>query len=406
MRRRSALPVILAMGTFVASGSLVLGQSTAAREMADSAYALVDRDAALAKEVALKAISMAKLASDRGSEHDGLNALRYAHFLSGEYSACLERSMEALNLARGMGSERAMGDDHGWIATVLMETGRQTEAYAHAQQAMVHMRLSKDSTAIANGLCDMSNAIRTAGKEQEAMVVLREAISIYVAIGDPSGEAFANGLLGNLLVERKQWSDAWPFLNKAYRHTSEHGTDLEKAWLERDLATSALNMGRTADAKRYLADAENRLNKLNALREMPEVQRVRMELLQREGDLVGALGTARSLMRMKDSLNKADLTERLAQALTGADVLAVQEQLGALSVEQRLAEQRINEADVRIGRWRMAGVGASVLLLIILVLHLGLVRKHRSVRVELERTADQLEELRGHRIPRAGELPV
>lgn len=368
-----------------------------ARELADSAYAMVDQDTQRAAALARTAIDLARSENDQGALHDGLNALRYAHFLNGENAAVLERSLEALRIARAMGSERAMGDDHGWIATALIEAGREEEGFAHAQQAMVHMRLAKDSAALANGLCDLSNAARHTGRSAAALDHIAEASRIYVALHDDAGAAFAHGLRANLFVERGQWSDALPFLHKAMSHTAVAGTPLEKAWLERDLALVNAHLDRFDEARAYLDSAEYRLKALNAVNEMQDVHQVRMVLYERQGDLSKALAQARVLLQLKDSLNKANINAGVALSTASSGGLDRMEREAELVLAQEQNAERIKRLEGRQSGWMATTAIGVVLLILVFVLLVITARNKRTVASELDAALDLVDELRGHR---------
>ena len=366
--------------------------------MADSAYAYSDTDPAKSMAFALNAIDKARRSSDLSTLHDALNAKRYVHYLRGEHEALLQTSLEALRVAQELGSERAMGDDHGWISVALTELRQPEKAYQHAQRSMDHMRAANDSMALARGLCDLSNASLTLRKHGEAIVAVSEATRLYAALNDSSGVAYAQNLMGGILMDQHRWSDALPLLLKAYRYIGSSGEEVARCWIERDIARTYAGMARWDDTERFLVAAEERVQRLQAVRELPSLLQIRIELhrARRQPDV--ALDYAERLIDLNDSLLRRDVAGRIASMNAVRDADQLQDEVGRLRAENAGLLVTIDQGRAR-GLW---WIGVSVVLLLIsLVAGYQLRfnrRAKRLLREKNQRIKELLEEAHDHRM--------
>jgi len=217
------------------------------------------------------------------------------------------------------------------------------------------MRATGDSAAVARGLCDLTNACLPVGKHAEALSRITEAERIYKVLRDSSGTAFSRNLMGGVLMDQKRWNDALPVLLNAYRYIGRHGANMERCWIERDLARTYAGLGRWNDAERYLLMAEERAHDLRAVREYPSLLQVRMALLQARGDLAGALGAAQRLVELNDSLLEAEVAGRIAAVNTMHEVASKEDEMARLAGENEDLKARVADHRQR-SYWWMAAV--------------------------------------------------
>ncbi|MBL8003385.1 MAG: sensor histidine kinase [Flavobacteriales bacterium] len=330
------------------------GSDPKARALADSALAYSDVDPARCLRYAEAAAEVARRKGDRHTLHDALNAKRYVHYLRGEHELLLQTSVEALHVAQELHSERWMGDDHGWISVALMELRQSDKAYQHAQRALDHMRATHDSSAVARGLCDLSNACLPLDKHAEALLRISEAERIYKALNDTAGLAFSRNLMGGILMEQHRWNDALPVLLNAYRHIGAHGAEVERCWIERDISRTYAGLNMWNDAERFLVLAEGRAYQLKAVREYPSLLEVRMRLQQARGELDAALGTAQRLVHLNDSLLQAEVAGRIAALNAMHDVASKDDEVARLSTENLALQARVAKGNMLRYWWAVA----------------------------------------------------
>ncbi len=368
-----------------------------ARALADSAYVYVDSEPDKAVAFAQQAIPLARKVHDLSSLHDALNTIRYAHFLHGEHAKLIDVSAEALKVATEMGSERAIGDDHGWIAMALTATGQVDEGFRRATIALEHMRRSNDKNALARGLCDLSVCAVEAKRHGEAILRVSEAENIYEELGDSAGMAFSEGLVAGIYMKQDRYGSAMPYLTKAYRFTSKRGDDIEKLWLECDLARASAHLRLWDNSEYFLKLAEAHLNSTGAFRERPALLQARIELLEQRGELAQALALSQSLITLTDSMAKAEVVEHVATSSNTQEVAEARKEHDRLAVrleEMELAEKRGSYART------LYIVGGVLCALLIACLVYALIRSNRRqafTRVELEQALDQVDVLRGHK---------
>lgn len=382
----------------IAAVSVAQPARNTARDLADSAYAYTEVDPVKAMDFAQRALPLAKAANDLSAWHDALNTIRYVYFLRGEHARVIEFSAQALVVAERIGSERCIGDDHGWIAVSLSATGQVDEGFRKATIALEHMRRANDPVALARGLCDLSCCAVNANRFGEAIMRVCEAENIYEDLDDPSGMAFAQGLIADCYMKQGRYGNAMPYLMKAYGYVSVQGDDIEKLWLECDLVKATAHLNLLDKSEGYLAFAEAHIRSSGAIRERPALMRARMELLEKKGELAQALALSQQLIELTDSIAHAELNSQVvatsaAQQL--AEARAEHERIAMnLDVIQRTEASRARSTFL----WTL---GAVLSALTVGVLVFALVRANRqklSMQRALDQALDQVDVLNGHRL--------
>ncbi len=381
-----------------ATRTLGRNNDPAARAMADSALAYSGKDLTRCLAFATNAIDKARRASDRETLHDALNTKRQVHYLSGEHELMLQTSLDALRVAQELGSDMALGDDHAWISMALMELKQPDKAYQHAQRSLTHMRKVNDPKALARGLCDMSHACLPVNKAGEALVCVSEAIRIYETQGDTAGTAFAQVQLGRILMHQERWNDALPVLLKANRYMAVRGTELQRCWIERDIAATYAGLERWSDVEQFLVRAELRAERLKAIGEYPSLLQVRIQLHEARDEHVLALHSAKRLIGLNDSLVHREVAGRIAAVNALHDTDRQEADLEQLRAENAALAASVGETKGHL-RWWMAGVGLLVLVAGLALYQLRFNRKAvRRLRDKTKRIHELNEEVHARNI--------
>ncbi len=320
--------------------------------MADSAIELVASDPLRARSLAMTAAARARRSSDQLALHAALDAQRRVSYIRGEHEQLFSTTMEALRLAQDLHDERLIGEDHGWLAKALTELHQPEKAQQHAERAMDHLRAAGDSAALAMGLCELGRACLPVDQHGEAILHVREAENIFIALHDSAGLASAGQLLGEVLIDQRRWPDALAVLLKADRYIGLHGSALERCRLQRQLALCQAGMAQWDNVAARLHKADSLAQAAKAARELPELFRLRMRLLEAMGDGPGALKIAKRLLDLNDSLAGREVSARIAAMSMAHDATAQEEDLERLRAEND--HQRLELADQEArGRWWM-----------------------------------------------------
>jgi two-component sensor histidine kinase len=228
------------------------------------------------------------------------------------------------------------------------------------------------------------------------MVRISEAIRIQQALHDTAGTAYAQTLLSAVLMDRMHWSDALSTLLSAYRYIGGRGSEQERCTVERNIAMTYAGLGLWNDAERYLLVAEERAQRLNALREYPALLQVRLALLEARGDPAGALVAAKRLVHLTDSLQKDDVAVRIASLSTMHDLSAKQDELDRLNAENAALAGTIERARLRGRGW----LAAILVLAVALAFTLRQVRYARKAKRLLRQRNERIHELadRSHKL--------
>lgn len=377
---------------------LAAAQPARAQALADSAYNLLEVKPDDAHRLARQAMVMAREEKSDKALHDALNCIRYVHYLNGQHADQLERSVEALSVAQRMGSERAMGDDHGWISVALFNSGQKDRAFEHARLALEHMRATNDTTAITRGLSDMANASNIVGKRGEAIMHIDEAIRLYEAIGDSSGSAFAQNVLAAYYMEAKRWSSALPYLRKAHGYIGRNGTEVEKIWAEGDLGRTCAHLGLFDEARTWLESAERRIALVGALRERPRLLHSWIAFHEAQGHYQEALGTSMRLVELNDSIFKAEAPDRVARSTAAHELERAYEERGRLNAElqQALAGSEQLQTQRNGALLVCLGLLAGLVVTLLLIHRSGLA--NAKLTAELEAALDEEDRRRGHKL--------
>lgn len=398
--------LVWALGAILCGGTGVLAQVPTPRALADSAYALLEVDPERAMQLALRALPAARKAQDDVLLHDVLNNIRYVHYVRGQHADLLERSVEALSVAERMGNHRTIGDDHGWISVALFGSGQDERGYEHARIALEHMRASGDTAAITRGLSDMANACNLLEKRGEAILHISEAIRLYEATGDSSGAAFAQNMLAAYHMAAKRWSSALPFLHKAHHYIARKGTEVERLWVEGDLARAHLHVGHFDKARAFLTSADARVARLGAARERPRLLHTWVAFHREQRQYDEALQKAMELVELNDSLFKSEAPDRIARSTAAHELARANERAGELKAERDQAQA----AAIGLVRWRsglLTVLGALLLCLLGAVVLWRRAAEERSrLRAELDRALEEVDVLRGHRLRPTDEAPL
>jgi tetratricopeptide (TPR) repeat protein len=134
----------------------------------------------------------------------------FCHKLRGqsvEVLACAERAAAHWQAARAGAYERGLAIDlRGMGHQLAKDYPAAISAYGEALALM--RSLSQKSPGVASILNDLADVFHMSGQLDEAEIHLREALEIAKALPDPSGSATYTGNLGELALDREQWSEA------------------------------------------------------------------------------------------------------------------------------------------------------------------------------------------------------
>lgn len=253
--------------------SLHIGRLYRLRGEYDKATAWFERSASLCKEV-----------GDRSGVGKSLNQLAYVARLQSRFAAAEAHVGEALNLLDEGDAERATS--HWVLGTVAQAQMRWQEAEHHHRTALQIWQQVGDQQRMAWSLQNVGEALRGAGKYEEAASHFQEAITILGTQRDVVNQAIARLSLGIVYIYSEEPAKALALFQLAepifrqvgdLRHLAMVYTDM--MIVQRDLGhfeaamesgTKSIRLSEILSDMTILANAEDELGLTYLVQERPD----------------------------------------------------------------------------------------------------------------------------------------
>ncbi|MCO6450633.1 MAG: tetratricopeptide repeat protein [Caldilineales bacterium] len=135
----------------------------------------------------------------------------------GDLIIAAERARVSMQILEQYGSEQGLSNGHFFSGVILINQGKDTEAYAHLSTAAELFDQGNDLWNKGTALVHMANAALGLGETEQALAMLDRAMPIAREIGDPWQIAFCLNNYGEVARAKGEYEKAEEF----YRQTEE-----------------------------------------------------------------------------------------------------------------------------------------------------------------------------------------
>lgn len=210
-----------------------------------------------------------------------VRALRRAGVIAGQGSRLQEGArhlQRALQGARQLGNDRAIGAAAGNLASLKMYLGEVERAEELYREAIDRLRNAGDETGQALELANLATVHILKGKTEPALELLERALEIQRRVGDGKNQAVTLGNLAMLLQRLQRHDESERLLHEALALHRKSGNLRQEGAVLGQLAALELRRSARAEAERFarkavrlLRNAGDRRREADAMAELARV---------------------------------------------------------------------------------------------------------------------------------------
>ncbi|MGY3904471.1 diguanylate cyclase [Aeromonas lusitana] len=357
-----------------------------------------------------EALAKARARKDRITESGMLACRAFHQQLLGNMDAARQDYDDALTLARRLGDSRQRADILSLRGEMYSYQGEMAEGLMELMDA--HQRY-EDLGLESKGrevLAKIANAYRRMGLYERAEGYFQELEYDYRKLGDKEHLVDIHSQQGLLYTEMGEYDRALPLMAEAEIYYLTQQQEGMLAWSRVEMATVLLNqgkteqamakleqassllhrgkgtdsvtrghwyivmattldaMGKSAEALRYLDQAEPIFAKEQNLRFLAWVHEVRARVLERQGRIKEALGNLKQYVKTKQALEQMLREQRSLQMRFEFDLARKELENQTLRSQQQLQAEKLKQLQER-RYWQYLVVTLLILVMGILVIH-------------------------------------
>ncbi|SDL34952.1 Adenylate cyclase, class 3 [Salinimicrobium catena] len=283
----------------------------------------------------------------------------------GEYDKALEDLFKAAELADAIDSISSLGNTYIEIANVYSESDNSTLAFSYYNRGIEALRRGGDSLAVGLTLYNFGDDLYESGKLDSALLVTRQARTIFKKYKRSDYEAYSLGNLGRIYARQGQMDRAEGLLNRAIDTLEQYEDYIAITDFAGTLAEVALERGDTLAAIRFAERSLEAAENFQLKEDLKNAHFQLSQLYESVGDSEEALKHYKQFVRFKDNLENVEAYRNMANLRTDYELAKKQNEVDLLN------EQRKNQQII---------VVASIIALgLILLLALGLYRRNKFI---------------------------
>jgi eukaryotic-like serine/threonine-protein kinase len=205
-------------------------------------------------------LSLAIQLKNEPARADALQAIGVAYKRTGQLSDALKQYEDSLEIKRRLGNKAGMAASLGEIAQIQETLGNPKDALKSYNEALALQREIGDTSRLATTLINLGGLLNESlGRPDEALPLLREALSSARDQQARSTEALAVNAIGTVYLSKGQYSDAQTNFERALEIREKNNVPRELADTLHNLGETLNKMGRYDQAlARYLRALELR----------------------------------------------------------------------------------------------------------------------------------------------------
>lgn len=286
-----------------------------------------------------KAINLAENLGDKRAVATATARLGEIYLVQQEFPLALEHFKRALELSKLVSNRAEIRILSTEISQCFIEIKDYISAIDWANEALLEARKTKEPLDIALALITKAKALRETGKNQNAQILVDEAINLAKSFNTPATEWQIFYLKGLLLRDEAKFEEAIKYLEQAVntlqniRNRLSGGQEAEKLFLTknkqqvyRDLVELLIKVGRPETAIEYIEQVKQR--ELASLYQKGENQFTQKEILD--------------VKEIKKYIAKIELTEsQILHSTEKKERLLLQQQLTKLIAEEETFTKNI-----------------------------------------------------------------
>ncbi|MFD5424028.1 BTAD domain-containing putative transcriptional regulator [Streptomyces sp. NPDC127084] len=207
------------------------------------------------ESVACAALEAARIAGDPRTEGRARTSMTNVHLVAGRYAEADEEAAQAAMLATAANDPAPVywsDNDRGIIA---FNQGRNAEAEEHLRRAMEGSKADGNLPGEASALCNLSRIQVAMGRAQEGIALAQRGVAVYERIGHPLRLANALFALGIALTGAGREEEALERLQEALDHFEANRQRLWEGTTHWRIAQAHLSARRPAQAARHAEQA-------------------------------------------------------------------------------------------------------------------------------------------------------
>lgn len=275
-------------------------------------------------------------------------AIVYSHL--GQYDEALAHHFEALELRRAAGDQASFAATLHNIGLTYGRLHDHDHARIYHQQALDTARHLGNRRLEAFSLSYLGLTVLAQGGVEEAVRWQQEAVEVAASLGEPDEILLAEcqDNLGAALLDAKRVHEALQVLWRALQHRRAKGARLGEAYTLAHLGRAYFQLDQPEKSVGLLREALSLVDESHADELARGAHAQLAEVLERVGDLAGALTHLKAALRLERAAYTARLNEQARAATLRLD-FARAEQAAVLERDRREAFERMALEDSLTG---------------------------------------------------------
>ncbi|HEY1040752.1 MAG TPA: tetratricopeptide repeat protein, partial [Bacteroidia bacterium] len=340
---------------------------------------LLGSDDQKAKEYALKGLTLSKKLNHKHLESWSYNLLGLSYDYLARPDSALLSYQQSLAIKEKLNDIDGIGATYLNIGVLYFYQNDFNNAIVYYNKSLDQYTKSKNERRIAGIFNNLGAIYRQQKKYKEAIEVFDKAYALKIKLQDTSGIANALGNLGMVYQYLGNYKKAEELHLESLKYDSLQGNSYNMVSSYVSLAELFLYKKDFTKTEKYLLNAIDLGNKLNAIHYLDDAYKVYTDLDSLKGDFKSAYSHQKLFQYYNDLILKDERIKQMDKLETVFSTKEKEQQIKLLNANSELNQLKIKQQEKQL----MIFIIASVLLVILLSALIIAFRKNRQKNQEL-----------------------
>ncbi len=245
------------------------------------------------------------------SQSADLNLLGNQHFAKGFYTEAYQCYVQALEVDRKNGDQRAMATTLGNLGNICAVSGRREQARAYYTEVLELQKILGEDQGISTTLANLGNVSADAGDWERARAYYLEALDLMNVLSDYAGKAVLLSDLGLVARETGQEKEALAFYQESLILMQRVGNDAGQADVFRMMARLYLSQHRFDEAQSCTLTSLDVARRLKDELRMGGAWYVLASCLEAQGEWEKAIHYLKKVVKVDEKYQLPKLAENI-----------------------------------------------------------------------------------------------
>lgn len=344
-------------------------------------FSLRDKDNLKAMKFAIQAKGISDSLQFKPGQAMALENMAWFHYRFGDFTKCIDHSMEALNLFTELNDFVGLAKCHNNIGCVLVEQKQELAAIQSFKKGLANALQANDYIQISRTYNNISYAFYRIEELDSASFYARKTLLLLARGNAKYLSGFAYRTLGDVNARRSNFDSAEYYYRKGIEFSRAAGNTFVEASILHRLGNTYLKFNKNSEAIDVLKQSLKVSSEGHYLDEMAKTYRYLADAYRGQKNFTNSDKYLRLHLNLRDSLDVAQQQEKISSIMESHAAEMNEVKIGLLNKEMQLKEEEIGNQRV----WLYFSLGCLTLFLFLV--SLLLINNRLRVRINSELSA-------------------